>query len=163
MEFRDRHDSLYDPVAVVVIIRPPDAATTTLSASIGAADDVIPLRDASGFPPSGAAVVGEEVVQYTSLSGQSLQGAVRGVAGTSAEAHPKGTEVSERRMAVWQGSDVASPFVLRRSSVGVYYALYKPDEGGRHFYAVRGISADGLMDAQTDGYFDVRHSPSFND
>ena len=65
-------------------------AVAVLAADISAADTTIPLTDASSFPISGRATIGDETITYTGKSGNSLTGAQRG---EDAQPHEAGAPV----------------------------------------------------------------------
>jgi hypothetical protein len=73
---------------------------TILSAAIGAGATTAPVASAnpnqytSGFPTSGKLLIGTEKMTYTGRSGFVFSGLVRGVDGTVAAAHPKGSVVA---------------------------------------------------------------------
>lgn len=69
---------------------------TTLSANVGLTDTTIPLTAIGNFGLSlGMAQIGTEILSYSSMSGNALQGCSRGVGGTQQSAWPSGTVVNE--------------------------------------------------------------------
>ena len=71
------------------------SAFNTLSATITDNQQTIPLTSAASFPTTGGVIkIGSEEIIYSSISGNTLQGAVRGVNGTTASAHLSGANVA---------------------------------------------------------------------
>lgn len=58
-----------------------------LSSDITSSDTLITLINASSYPSSGSVVIGNEVITYTGISGNSLTGCIRGTGGTVAASH----------------------------------------------------------------------------
>jgi len=75
---------------------PADAVNSTLSSDINATDTTIPVTDGSGFPNrSGTVTIGNEVIFYTSVSGNNITVPSwgRGYAGTNATTHSSGDAI----------------------------------------------------------------------
>ena len=72
------------------------AATTTLNGAINDSVTTLTLSDASQFPSSGTnfVIIGSEEISYTGVSGNTLTGLTRGVAGTTAASHSDGATVT---------------------------------------------------------------------
>ena len=72
------------------------AVTTTLNGAINASVTTLTLTDASQFPSSGTnfIIIGSEEISYTGVSGNTLTGLTRGVAGTTAASHSDGATVT---------------------------------------------------------------------
>lgn len=70
-------------------------AGSSISSNIDSVVTTIPLVSATGFSSSGTAVIDNETINYTGISGNSLTGAVRGVAGSVAVAHYSSAPVNE--------------------------------------------------------------------
>ena len=72
------------------------AVTTTLNGAINASVTTLTLTDASQFPDSGTnfIIIGSEEISYTGVSGNTLTGLTRGVAGTTAASHSDGATVT---------------------------------------------------------------------
>jgi hypothetical protein len=68
-------------------------AGSTVDTIIGPFDDEITLNDVTGFPPSGLIRIGSEVIQYTSISGNTLQGLTRGFLGSTPTHHLSSEDV----------------------------------------------------------------------
>ena len=86
-----------DPMAA----DPFESAFNTLSADITAAQQTIPLTDASSFAPTGGIIkIGSEEMFYAEVSGNDLIGAVRGFNGTTAAPHSNGADVSSSTIIV---------------------------------------------------------------
>jgi len=66
--------------------------TTTIS--ILAASTTVDINDASTWPASGMVEMEGEFIAYTSITGNTLNGLVRGQLGSTAEDHDKGTRVN---------------------------------------------------------------------
>jgi hypothetical protein len=72
------------------------ALTTTLNGAIDASTTTIVLTDASQFSSSGTnfIIIGSEEISYTGITGNTLTGVTRGVAGTTAASHSNGATVT---------------------------------------------------------------------
>ena len=72
------------------------AVTTTLNGAINDSVTTLTLTDASQFPSSGTnfIIIGSEEISYTGVSGNTLTGLTRGVAGTTAASHSDGATVT---------------------------------------------------------------------
>jgi len=72
------------------------AATTTLNGAINDSVTTLTLNDVSQFPSSGTnfIIIGSEEISYTGVSGNTLTGLTRGVAGTTAASHSDGATVT---------------------------------------------------------------------
>jgi hypothetical protein len=68
---------------------------TTASGTIGSADSIISVASVAGFQPTGFIVIAGEIIQYTSLSGNSFIGCVRGKYNTVAYTHFAGDLVCQ--------------------------------------------------------------------
>jgi len=74
---------------------PFSSAFNTLSADITAAQQSIPLTSAASFPSTGGIIkIGTEEISYSSISSNTLLGAVRGFNGTTAQTHFSSANVS---------------------------------------------------------------------
>jgi len=74
---------------------PFSSAFNTLSADITAAQQSIPLTSAASFPSTGGIIkIGTEEISYSSISSNTLLGAVRGFNGTTAQTHSSSANVS---------------------------------------------------------------------
>jgi hypothetical protein len=73
------------------------ATTTTLNGAINSSVTTLTLTDASQFPSSGTnfIIIGSEEISYTGVSGNTLTGLTRGVAGTTAASHSDGATVTD--------------------------------------------------------------------
>lgn len=77
-----------------------NTCSSTLAATMGAADTVLTLNDASQFPPSGAISIDNEIVYFTGKgTGNTLIGLLRGQDGTAPAAHAPGVLVDMRIIA----------------------------------------------------------------
>ena len=72
------------------------AVTTTLNGAINDSVTTLTLTDASLFPSTGTnfIIIGSEEISYTGVSGNTLKGLTRGVAGTTAASHSDGATVT---------------------------------------------------------------------
>ena len=72
------------------------AVTTTLNGAINDSVTTLTLTDASLFPNTGTnfIIIGSEEISYTGVSGNTLTGLTRGVAGTTAASHSDGATVT---------------------------------------------------------------------
>jgi hypothetical protein len=68
--------------------------STTLNGAIDNVTTTVVLTDASAFPASGFVTIGTEAISYTSKTGNSLNGVVRGADGTTAASHLNGSGAS---------------------------------------------------------------------
>ena len=66
---------------------------TFLSADLGSADVSMSVPDASGFPANGVVTIDQEQMAYSSRTGRTLDGLVRGINGTTPVAHLTGAQV----------------------------------------------------------------------
>jgi hypothetical protein len=74
---------------------PFSSAFNTLSADITAAQQSIPLTSAASFPSTGGVIkIGTEEINYSSISSNTLLGAVRGFNDTTAQTHSSSANVS---------------------------------------------------------------------
>lgn len=69
------------------------AATNTLGANVAIIDTNITLTSSSGFPESGRIKINSEIITYAAVSGNILQGCLRGQSSTTAAAHTSGDAV----------------------------------------------------------------------
>lgn len=76
------------------------ASANTLSSGIDDEVTTIPLTSASGFPSSGTIQIGSEVISFALVSGNSLQGCLRGINGTSAASHNSSASVKSSTLIV---------------------------------------------------------------
>ncbi|WP_290944192.1 hypothetical protein, partial [Hyphomonas sp.] len=74
----------------------PGAFTSTLNGAISDSATSLTLADASLFPSAGTnfVIIGSEEISYTGVTGNTLTGLTRGVAGTTAAAHSDGATVT---------------------------------------------------------------------
>lgn len=70
------------------------AAHDTLDGAITAAQTTIALVSSAGFPVTGKIKIGSEAISYESISGNTLVGCTRGIAGTTAASHNTGAAVN---------------------------------------------------------------------
>ena len=89
--------------------------TTTLNGALlddefgtGGSGTTIALTDASQFSSAGKILVGSELITYTSIVGNDLQGIVRGTNGTTRSAHSDGASVQDASNYVSWGESVSS-------------------------------------------------------
>lgn len=68
--------------------------SSTLNGAINNSTTTVVLTDASAFPASGFVTIGTEAISYTSKTGNSLNGVVRGADGTTAASHLDGSGAS---------------------------------------------------------------------
>ena len=79
----------------------------TIRNNINNSTQTIPLDSVSGFPTSGAIIVGSEIITYTGISSNNLTGATRGAQGTRRTSHSDGAFVSLATLQkIWQGPDM---------------------------------------------------------
>jgi hypothetical protein len=69
------------------------ASANTLGANVAIGDTNITLTSASGFPESGRIKINSEIITYAAVSGNVLQGCLRGQSSTTAAAHTSGDAV----------------------------------------------------------------------
>ena len=76
------------------LLQAADLAISTLTTPMAIGATTISLADASPFPATGGIVkIDNELIKYTGKTGNDLTGATRGYSGTTAAAHPSGSEV----------------------------------------------------------------------
>lgn len=68
---------------------------TTLTADMGSSDTSMAVSDVSGFPNIGEVLIDDEYITYSSIVGNTLQGCMRCIYGTTATVHTSGSTVSE--------------------------------------------------------------------
>jgi hypothetical protein len=83
---------------------PFTTAFTTLNGGISATDTSLTLTSATNFTSQGVILIGTEQIAYTSKSGSSLLGLVRGYNGTTAAAHSTGANVGSYMVVVTDGT-----------------------------------------------------------
>jgi hypothetical protein len=90
------------------------AVTTTLNGGINSSVTSVTLTDASQFPSSGTnfIIIGSEEMSYTGVSGNTLTGVTRGVAGTSAASHSDGATVTNSTDYIAWGEAASGDLVL---------------------------------------------------
>ena len=90
------------------------ANTTTLNGAINSAVTTLTLADASQFPSSGTnfIIIDSEEICYTGVSGNTLTGLTRGVAGTTAASHSDGATVTNSTDYVAWGEAASGDLVL---------------------------------------------------
>ncbi len=69
------------------------ATANTLAANVAIVDNNIRLTSASGFPTSGRIKINSEIITYAAISGNVLQGCLRGQSSTTAATHTSGDAV----------------------------------------------------------------------
>lgn len=69
--------------------------SSTLSSSITATSNSLPLASVSGFAPHGRVRIDSEAIDYAAISGSSLVGLNRGAGGTTANTHAANASVSQ--------------------------------------------------------------------
>jgi len=77
---------------------PKDSASTTLNGSINSSVTTIVVTSSTDFPSEGVVLIGNELIKYSSLSGNTLTVAEkgRGYFGTTAISHTTGTAVEQQ-------------------------------------------------------------------
>jgi len=93
-----------------ILKKPPIRSTTItyLAAGCTDSDTTIQLTDASSFNSYGFVMIGDEIIQYTSKSGNNIQGCTRGISSTTATAHSANDPV----ILVVNGSGQAGEFIM---------------------------------------------------
>ena len=83
---------------------------TTLSAGINGTVTTIPVVDNTNYAPHGRIKIGSELIDYTAKSGTGqLIGARRGIAGSTASAHPINSPVLQSECLIQSTATVANP------------------------------------------------------
>ena len=103
------------------------AAITTLASGISATDSTIPLTSTLGMPAAGFVKIGNETINYTSISGNSLISCFRGQNGTTAATHLAAAPVSVQSLpavSVWPTPDGAQSYQF------VYWRLRRTQDAG---------------------------------
>ena len=90
------------------------AVTTTLNGAINASVTTLTLTDASQFPSAGTnfIIIGSEEISYTGVSGNTLTGLTRGVAGTTAASHSDGATVTNSTDYIAWGEAASGDLVI---------------------------------------------------
>jgi len=90
------------------------AVTTTLDGAINSSVTTLTLTDASLFPSSGTnfIIIDSEEISYTGVSGNTLTGLTRGVAGTTAASHSDNATVTNSTDYVAWGEAASGDLVL---------------------------------------------------
>ena len=90
------------------------ASTTTLNGAINSSVTTLTLTDATQFPSTGTnfIIIGSEEMSYTGVSGNTLTGVTRGVAGTTAASHSDGATVTNSTDYVAWGEAASGDLVL---------------------------------------------------
>lgn len=90
--------SIYDDRVILEVDYQTDrtAGTTTTTANMASADTSVPITN-TGFTETsfGFALIGTEIVAYYTLAGGVMGGLIRRIGGTTAQAWPSGTVVTE--------------------------------------------------------------------
>lgn len=73
----------------------PVSMVTTLNGALNALVTTIPVSSTSGFAPQGRIMIDKEQLDYTSISGNSFIGVIRGVNSTLASTHTTGARVGQ--------------------------------------------------------------------
>jgi len=103
------------------------AAITTLASGISATDSTIPLTSTLGMPAAGFVKIGNETINYTSISGNDLISCFRGQNGTTAAIHSAAAPVSVQSLpavSVWPTPDGAQSYQF------VYWRLRRTQDAG---------------------------------
>jgi hypothetical protein len=90
------------------------AVTTTLNGAINSSVTTLTLTDASQFPSSGTnfIIIGSEEISYTGVSGNTLTGLTRGVAGTTAASHSDGATVTNSTNYIAWGEAASGDLII---------------------------------------------------
>mgnify|MGYP000589485227 CR=1 FL=1 len=90
------------------------AVTTTLDGAINDSVTTLTLADASLFPSTGTnfIIIGSEEISYTGVSGNTLTGLTRGVAGTTAASHSDGATVTNSTDYVAWGEAASGDLII---------------------------------------------------
>lgn len=110
-------------------------ASTTLNGAITAAAANIVLTSAAGFPTAGYVVINGEVIQYTGITTNTLNGCTRGLFGTTASAHSSGDTVTEAtygwgmpsslttttKIRLWTHDNFGENLLINPRDSGIYY------------------------------------------
>jgi hypothetical protein len=103
------------------------APITTLASSISSTDSTISLTSTLGMPAAGFVKIGNETINYTSISGNDLIYCFRGQNGTTAAAHSALDTVSVQSLpavTVWPTPDAAQSYQF------VYWRLRRTQDAG---------------------------------
>jgi hypothetical protein len=95
---------------------------TTLNGALTAAATTITVNDATSYASRGRIMIDRELINYSSTTGTTFEGAVRGVDGTIATTHANGTPVGQDQCdltSVGGVPNTTNPNGLRRLSQGV--------------------------------------------
>lgn len=118
------------------LVRAADRANSTLASDITNTDTTIALASASSFSSSGIVSIEDEIISYASISGNSLQGCLRGREGTIATSHATGTQASQQITA-------ASNNAKNAAIVAIQNKLGKTGSTPVEGYVLRGNASGG--------------------
>jgi hypothetical protein len=90
------------------------ATTSTLNGAINDSVTTLTLADASLFPSTGTnfVIIGSEEISYTGVTGNTLTGLTRGVAGTTAASHSDGATVTNSTDYIAWGEAASGDLVI---------------------------------------------------
>lgn len=86
-------------------------APSVLTANITITATTIPLVSAAGYAPHGRVRIESEEIEYTSVSGNNLVGAQRGIGGTTAAAHLAGRTAFQNQCFIRSTGAITGPLV----------------------------------------------------
>jgi hypothetical protein len=103
------------------------AIGTVLTSDISATDTTIAVASVIGLPTTGFVLIGAEVINYGSISGNQLLYCSRGQANTTAAAHLTGVSVYAQNLpsvTIWPTPDNSTTYQL------VYWRMRRIDDAG---------------------------------
>jgi hypothetical protein len=103
------------------------AIGTVQTSAISATDTTIPVASVIGLPTTGFVLIGTEIINYGSISGNNLLYCSRGQASTTAAAHITGSPVYAQNLpsvTVWPTPDNSTTYQL------VYWRMRRIDDAG---------------------------------
>ena len=97
------------------------AVTTTLNGAINDSVTTLTLTDASLFPSTGTnfIIIGSEEISYTGVSGNTLTGLTRGVAGTTAASHSDGATVTNSTDYIAWGEAASGDLIIEPGMLSI--------------------------------------------
>ena len=103
------------------------AIGTVLTSAISATDTTIPVASVVGLPTTGFVLIGTEIINYGSISGNQLLYCSRGQASTTAATHATGSPTYAQNLpsvTVWPTPDNSTTYQL------VYWRMRRIDDAG---------------------------------
>lgn len=94
---------------------PRTAGATTLNGGIAATDTSLIVNANTFILPMGLALIGTEIVSFAGFNVNTMNGLIRGIGGTSAQAWPNGTAIQELNLMI-AGLRVPTDYILGQAA-----------------------------------------------